>query len=370
MSRLVFSYNFHYICQRNIQPVYGHLHHHCTVCHIHDVFTDILYQPLDLADTLQIFVFIMPFALACDDTYRINGCGAITGKNNITYLHTVHKGVQHYLAAICSKVCFIGNVLAVIIPANTDMPIFETFGTDGIIACSIQRNLPDIGVLTDAKIFCICNGRTVCFLTKPLENTGLHTIPDFTSFAAGFFIGGNHRLDSFDEFFITVGLMECGKFDTALCLVFIVPFENFCIVFSFDSSQLFIFDNCYSIDNRMISLAGARRAVQNSIQTNIRSGFFLRFGIRNLDTHKCLFQFITEFPGITFITIFGNIAPHKRNNIHTVSFNSITLAVGAIWAVKSSLYLLAIAAAQFVVIAVGFTIDLSQMRTGAFATQL
>ena len=218
---LIFFDDLIHICQRNRQAIDRCQSHGSTAVDCQNILTDILNNPVDLPQTLQAGIFVMPLIFASNNTDGIDGGCTVTGKDDIPDLHFVDKGVQHNTTTGYGKVSFIGNILAVVIPSNADMIVFQTFGSGGVIAGSFQRYLPNVGAVANAVVSrCCCSG-TLSLFAETLKYARLYTILDFTGLTISI-IRRNNRSDTLNKFFVTVGLVEGGKFDPPLRFIFVI----------------------------------------------------------------------------------------------------------------------------------------------------
>jgi len=154
------------------------------------------------------------------------------------------------------------------IPSDTDVALLQTLAANGIIASTIQRNLPDGRILTNTIIIGYHRCWTFCTFAESFKDARLHTVLHITGIA-GFIITGHHRANSLDELFVSERLMEGGKLNTALRFVLIIAGQHITVRLSFHRCQLAVFNNRHSIDYCVIGLARAGRAVKDGVQTHV-----------------------------------------------------------------------------------------------------
>ena len=95
----------------------------------------------------------MPFIVTGYNADGVNGRGAVARENHVADLHSVDKGIQRIFSAIFGKVSLVCDFFFILIPSDSDVPIFQTLGSGGVIPGSFERNLPDVGEGIHSKIF-------------------------------------------------------------------------------------------------------------------------------------------------------------------------------------------------------------------------
>ena len=153
--------------------------------------------------------------------------------------------------------------------------------------------------------------------------------------------------------------MESREFNSSLCLISTVALQHIRVIFLLYLNPFLIFNDCNGVNNRVISFACSRRTVKDSVQTNIGYVFFLQRNLCNIHVHKCLFQFITQFPRITFVSVFGDITTNKRNHPYLISFSSIIFSINTIGTVVLLFHLFAETGYQPVIVSISISVYFS-----------